>query len=324
MAGEAFAKEVSEMVDGSARISQDPEPRKNNRVHPVLKLLYKKRWAYYFIAPATILFCIFTVIPVIRSFILAFQEFRLMGNVWVGLENFKYVLTDPVFHRAMRNTAFYTVVMVPQGVLKALILASILRNLPEAVQTFFRGAYYLPGVASAVVISMVWKWIYDPNFGLFNFILGTFGFGPYPWLTSPKTSLTSIMLMGILTAPGYYIILYLAAMKKIPRELYEVADIDGATPFAKWWNVTLPLLKPTTLYITITSIIGSFQIFTSAYVMTQGGPGYSTMTVVYLIYNTAFRDFEFGLASAQAIVLAAIIVFISVYNFRVFSTDVQY
>jgi len=126
LAGEAFAKEVSEMVDGSARISQDPEPRKNNRVHPVLKLLYKKRWAYYFIAPATILFCIFTVIPVIRSFILAFQEFRLMGNVWVGLENFKYVLTDPVFHRAMRNTAFYTVVMVPQGVLKALILGEYL------------------------------------------------------------------------------------------------------------------------------------------------------------------------------------------------------
>lgn len=289
-----------------------------------IRLIRKKKWAYVFIAPDILLFLCFVLVPVARSFILAFQEFRLAGNIWVGLDNFKYVLTDPVFGAAMRNTALYTLVMVPQNIIVALILASILRHLSERAQTLFRAAYYLPGVASAVVISMVWKWIYDPNFGLFNFLLSKVGLGPYPWLTSPRTSLFSIMLMGILAAPGGFIILYLAAMKKIPRELYEVADIDGATPIRKWWNITLPLLKPTTLYLAIVSTIGSFQIFTAAYVMTQGGPGYSTTTVVYLIYNTAFRDFEFGLASAQAIILFLVIVAVSIFNFRRFSTDIQY
>lgn len=286
--------------------------------------LIKKKWAYLFILPNILIFLAFIVYPVLYSFLLSFQEYGVWGNEWIGLDNFFYLFSDYVFWQALKNTAIVTVVMVPLGIIVALLLASFLHPLSERVKGFFRMAYYLPGVASGVVMGMIWRWLYDPNFGLFNLILEKIGVAAQPWLTSPKTALGSLMLMIFMAAPGTAIILYLSAMKKIPKELYEAAEIDGAGSIIKWFKITLPLVKATTLYLVIINTIASFQIFTQIFVMTQGGPGYSTYTLVYQIYMTAFRDFEFGLASAQAMILFAIISIFSVLQFKFLSSDVEY
>lgn len=289
----------------------------------VLKQILKDRHSYFFIAPALLLFLVFVFIPVGYSVLLAFQEFGIWGNEWVGLDNFRWVFQDDIFWLAAKNTLIYTLVMVPQNVLVALTLASLIQPLSNKAQTFFRAAYYLPGVTSAVVIAMVWRWLYDVNYGLLNYLLSLVNIAPLPWLVDPGIALGSIILMSFLAAPGAGIITYLAAMNGIPESYYEAARIDGAGRLAQWWQITVPLVKPTTLYLLIMNTIYSFQVFTQVWVMTQGGPGYSTMTLVTLIYDN-FKRFDYGVASAQALVLFVIIMFFAVIQFRMSKSDVEF
>ena len=165
---------------------------------------------------------------------------------------------------------------------------------------------------------MVWKWLYNPNYGLFNQILLRLGLitEPIPWLTSTKWSLLSLILMAILSSPGSAIILYLAAMSNIPPSIYEAAALEGADEFTQWYKITVPLLNNTTLYLLVMNTIASFQVFTQVYVMTRGGPGYSSTMITPLIYFRAFKDYEFGIASAQALVLFLIILGISLIQFK--------
>ncbi|WP_324718220.1 sugar ABC transporter permease [Carboxydochorda subterranea] len=279
---------------------------------------------YLFVLPKLVLFAIFLVTPVLMGVQMAFENVQPFRSTWVGLENFRALAHDNVFWLSLRNTAIYTAVVVPVAVMTALGLASLIQPLSNVLQTFYRAAYYLPAVASAVVLALVWKWLFDYDYGLFNYLLGLLGVGKVQWLVSPDIALWSIILMAILSPPGAGVVLYLAAMNGIPRELYEAAEIDGASGFQKWWRLTVPLVTPTTLYIVVMSTIGSFQIFTNVFIMTGGGPGNATTTMVTEIYNSAFQFFNFGKASAEALVLFAIVTALAVVQFRWLSRDVQY
>ncbi|HOI36793.1 MAG TPA: sugar ABC transporter permease, partial [Bacillota bacterium] len=207
---------------------------------------------------------------------------------------------------------------------KALIISALIFPLAKPIQTFFKGAFYLPHVTSSVIISMVWLWIFNPPFGLLNYIMELLGFAPHAWLGDVRTALLSIILMQVVMGGGSSIVLITAAMGSIPYHLYEAAYLDGATKTQAFFKVTIPLLRPTILYLLVTGTISSFQVFTNVYLMTQGGPQFSTMTLVYLIYDTAFKQFRFGLASAQAVVLFAIVFALAIVQFRFLGQEVEY
>jgi multiple sugar transport system permease protein len=290
----------------------------------MFKRIWKARSGYLFILPKYILFTIFVLIPIIWSVFVSFQEYRVFGTEWVGLLNFQDVFHDDLFWTAVGNTLRYAVIVMPSSVISALILASLINPLKRGAQTFFRASFYLPTVASSVVISMVWRWIFQTRFGLANYFLSLFGAEPINWLHSSAWAMRSVIIMAVLTPPGMGIILYLAAMASIPESLYEAATIDGANRFVQWWKITLPLLKPTTLYLMIVSTIGSFQVFDQVMLMTQGGPGYATTTIVHRIYNVAFRDFQFGYAGAMSMFLFVAIITLALIQSKVLSGDVEY
>lgn len=283
---------------------------------------------YLALAPDLLVFTLFLFIPVLLAVIIAFKAYDpflgIWGSPWVGLGNFRTIFRDPAFLTALRNTFLYTLVTVPFGIAVAFTVASLLYPFGSRIQAFFRGAYYLPGVTSAVVISMVWRWIFDPTFGLANQLLAHFGLGPVPWLTSPKTAFPTIILTDLLTVPGGGVILYMAAMHRIPQDLLDSARVDGAGPIRTWLSVVLPLLKPTTLFLLIMGTIGSFQVFTKIYILTKGGPGYSTNTLVFSIYKRAFVDLDFGVAAAEALILFLITAAFAYLQFRFLASEVEY
>lgn len=287
----------------------------------VWKQMKKNYAAYLFLLPKLVLFTLFVAIPVLWAFVLSFQEYKIFGSEFAGLQNYITVFQSAAFMAALKNTLLFTIVTVPFGVITALIGASMIFALGKVSQSFFRSAFYLPTVTSMVIIAMVWRWMYNYDFGLFNYVLGWFGVDPINWLGQSSTALWALIIMQCLIPFGVGIIMYLASMGSISNALYEAAKIDGAGSLKQWWHITVPLLKPTTLYLVLLSTIGSFQVFTQIIMMTGGGPGNATETLVHLIYKTGFRDFEFGLAAAQSVVLFVIILIFSVIQFRVLRHD---
>ena len=289
-----------------------------------IKRIIKARWAYFFVAPAMIHFAVFNVYPILSTVYLSFVRFNLQGNTWVGLQNYQVAMNDPIFWKSLANTALYTMVVVPVGVGIALFLSSLIFPLKPSAQNVFKGAFYLPHVVSAVVVSMIWLWMFDSAHGLLNYLLSVMHLQPVSWLGESRTAMPSLMFMAVAGGGGAAIILYLAAMGGIPESLYEAARIDGANRWTEFWKITLPLLKPTTLYLVVMGTIGSFQVFTSIYMMTRGGPNFATATIVYRIYQTAFEFLKLGRASAMALVLALIIIAISAIQFKLLGTEVEY
>ena len=297
------------------------------RKDSLAKRIFKSRWAYIFIAPAVIHFLVFNAYPIGATVYLSFVRFNLQGNTWIGMRNYQIALAEPVFWRSLANTALYTMVVVPVGISIALFLSALIFPLRSSAQNFYKGAFYLPGVVSAVVVSMIWLWMFDSAHGLLNYLLPLATGGmmkPIAWLGDAHIALPSLMFMAVAGGSGGAVILYLAAMGGIPATLYEAARIDGANRWTEFWRITLPLLKPTTLYLAIMGTIGSFQVFTSIYMMTRGGPNYATTTVVYRIYETAFEFLKLGRASAMALILALIIIGVSIVQFKVLGTEVEY
>lgn len=282
-------------------------------------------WAYMFILAPVLLFLIFTLYPVLTALVMSFQKYNIMNSTWVGLDNYERLVKDETFWKSIKNTVIFTVGTVPVNILITFVLSYFIYQMKSKWQTFFKATMYLPAVASGVTISIVWLAIFDPtDLGLLNRFLGLFGLDPVIWLGQSGTALFSLILMNWLGSHGAGIILYLAAMGGIPKSLYEAADIDHASGWTQFSKITWPLLKPTTLYLLVTGVITSFQVFISVYLMTQGGPNFATTTIAYLIYETAFKFYEFGLASAQSFVLAIIIIVISVIQFKYFSSDIEY
>ncbi|RJP18448.1 MAG: extracellular solute-binding protein [Candidatus Abyssobacteria bacterium SURF_5] len=296
---------------------------------PVLYLVRRRLEslsAYAFLFPALAIFAVFLLFPLVWVLLLTFQDFTFAQArpSWVGFRNLAAAVNDPVFRQAAINTLVYTVVVVPVNVVSALVVASLICPLSNRVRGFFRGAYYLPGVASVVVLTMAWRWMFNESFGILNAGLGFFGLPGVHWLTDSRIALWSVILTSIARPPGGPVLIYLAALDAIPKSLYDAGELDGASAFSKWWHLTLPLLRPTTLFLALTITIASFQVFTQVFILTDGGPGYATEVVAHRIYTAAIRDFEFGVAAAMSVLLFAIIMLASIVQYRFFRSDVEY
>ena len=272
----------------------------------------KERWIIFsFLAPNIMGFLIFTLIPVFATGVISLTEWNLIGEMeFVGLENYFKVFETKRFYQVMGNTLFYTIATVPLGLFLALCL-SVLMNRKIRGITAYRTIYYLPVVSSGVAIAMLWKYLYADNVGLLAMVWKFFGAEAPRWLTSTKWSMTAISIMSVWKGLGGTIVLLLAGLQSISPSYYEAAKIDGANGWQQFTNVTIPLLTPTLFFQLIMSIINSFQVFDATAILTEGGPGFSSTSIVYYIYTSAFKDLKFGYACALAMVLFFIILVIT-------------
>ncbi len=289
------------------------------------KLKKDTMWAYVFILVPLCTFTIFTLYPVVSAAITSFQEYKPMGSEWVGLDNYVHTLKNDLFYKALWNTFVYAIITVPVSMLLSFSISIMILPYRKKIQTVFKAAYYLPAIASGVALSFVWKWIYDPmSTGLLNSVLGAFGVPNQNWLGSGNTAMASLIIMAVFAGLGQNVIIYKAALLGVDSTYYEAADIDGATFWQKVRYIVWPLVKPTTVFLAITGVINGLQSFQNAYLMTGGGPDNATTMAGLLIFNRAFKYFEYGEACAQALLLAAIIAVFSIFQFRLNSADVEY
>lgn len=283
--------------------------------------IVKQRWAYYFLLPGMILFAIFSIYPVLETIRLSFYNYTLQGQDFTGLANYLRLFTDKQFLKVFLNGFKYVALLVPSVVLLALFISGAVMNAKPAVQSFVRGAFYLPTVVGGVIISAVWLWMYHPLNGLFNYIVKFFGGDPILWLADTRYAMPSLALVVLTWTVGTPIIIFIAAQLGISPELYEAARIDGATPRQLYFRITLPLMKPVIIFVVINQIIAVFQLWEVVYLLTGGGPNYSTMSMGYLIYNTAFVSGKFGLAAAQGVILTLTILLFSWISLRATRED---
>lgn len=276
-------------------------------------------WAL--LAPWLITLVVFWVYPLLYALVLSFSKYRTLTNEisLVGLENYVRVFNDPSFWQALRNTTVFTIGTVPLTTCFALILAEAVRRRSPRIASFFRASYFLPSVTSLVVLALVFTNLYARD-GYVNILCAMIGL-PHPeqgWLLSTTTALASIMAMDVWISTGYYMVLFLAGMEAIPKDLYEAATLAGATKWQQFVRITLPLLRSTMLFVVVINSIKSFQIFVEVYVMTKGGPLGSTTTLVYEVYHQAFEQSDsMGYASALAYVIFAILLAVSFLQMRV-------
>jgi multiple sugar transport system permease protein len=282
-------------------------------------------WGYVFIAPLLIDFLLFTGAMAVRAVTLSFQELRGGQFRWVGVDNYAFSLGDDLFWNALRNTLVYTTAVVLGGLLLALPLAAFIVARRPRTQTVLKGAIYLPGVVSTVALSMVWLYLYQPMFGLLNFLLTTVGLPAQQWLASPALALPSIILMTLVSASGVAVVLLTASMGSIPKDYYDAAMIDGGGTWAQFRHVTVPLVRPVVLYLLVIGFVSHFQVFEQIYVMTNGGPGFppATETVALRIFN-AISGIRLGQAAADSVLLFVFIALFAFIQFRVLSSDVEY
>lgn len=271
-----------------------------------------------FILPNFVGFAILTLLPVLALFFLAFTGWNAFGNApWVGLDNFTRMIGDRLFHEALYNTVYYTAFHVPLTFAASLGLALLLNRKLRGV-AFFRTAAFFPYITSIVAIAVVWNMLFSPEFGPINQFLQALGVSDPPgWTSSTDWSMPAVIIVATWREMGYYMLLFLAGLQTIPADLYEAARVDGAGAWQRFWNVTLPGLRPTTFFVTVMLMIGSFKIFDLILVMTNGGPGTSTVVLSQFIYRKAFVENQFGYASAASIVLFLICITVTVVQFLV-------
>ncbi len=289
------------------------------------KMKKEAMWAYVFILVPLCTFIVFTLYPVISAAVISFQKYKPLGSEWVGLDNYINTFKNGLFYKALKNTLVYSIITVPVSMLLSFMISIMILPFRKKLQSVFKAAFYLPAIASGVALSFVWKWIYDPlPSGLLNNVVKMFGLSNQNWLGSQKTAMLSLIIMAVFAGLGQNVIIYTAALLGIDSTYYEAADIDGATFFQKVRYVVWPIVKPTTVFLTITGVINGFQSFQNAYLMTGGGPDNATTMAGLLIFNRAFTYFEYGEACAQALILAAIIAVFAVLQFKLSSGDVEY
>jgi len=280
-------------------------------------------YGYAFMAPWIVGFLVFTAGPMIATLVLGlYRTDFLTVTEFVGLRWYTNVLADRLVHKALANTAIYVFSMVPLSTVLALMIA-VLLNQGIRGQSVWRTIYYLPSVVSGVAVSLLWRWLYQPDVGLFNSILAWFGIQGPRWIYSQEWAMPSIILMS-LWGSGSAMLTFLAGLRGIPTALYEAAEIDGAGPFRKFFSITIPMLTPTIFFNVVMNIIASWQVFTSALVMTDGGPNNATLTMVLHVYRTAFQNSYFGYASAQAWVLFLVVIVFVLLALRSARAWVQY
>lgn len=285
-------------VEGGARTA--PSPRGG--------LLRGQRRAGWWLAfPATSHLILFVLVPAVVSLVLSFYDYGFLAAPrFIGLANYVALASDPRFATAMVNTIVFAGIVVPVSMAISLAIAVALNQKLKG-RGWFRVAFYLPQVTATLAVAIVWTSLYNPDHGLFGGVLNLFGFGRVAWLQDPDFALTAIIIMSIWQALGFKVILYLAGLQNLPEEVLEAAEIDGASAWRRFRYVTLPMLSPTHVFVVITSVIASFQVFDQVYAMTKGGPVYSSTVITYEIYLNAFQRFKFGYACAEAVILFLLI-----------------
>lgn len=283
---------------------------------------------YTFLAPAYVIFTLFIFIPVGRSVYLSLFEYSLLSMrapFFVGFENYIEMINDKVFWTSLKNTAVYVLGTVPVRLALSLFIAVLLDSGRLYFRNFFRTCYFLPVVTSMVACAIIWRLIFDAGpAGIANRFIGLFGGTTKGWLADSSLAMLSVIIMSVWKDLGYCMMIYLAGLQGISLELYEASSIDGATGWQKFWYVTLPMLKPTTFFIVTTQIISSFQVFTQTYVMTGGGPGYSTTTLINYLYQLGFNEYRMGYASTVAFMLFVGLLVLSAILRRVFQAEELY
>ncbi|MEJ5228641.1 MAG: sugar ABC transporter permease [Pseudothermotoga sp.] len=290
----------------------------------LFKRIYKDRYGYFFLLPHFIFFLIFFLIPVGSGVYLSLFDYNVFSKTFIGLENYKEIFSDWLFKKALINTFIYTFGVVPLWLGKALLVTVLIYPFRKPIKTFFKTVFYLPHVTSSVIISLIWLWIFNPTFGLLNYFMKLLGLNPVIWLGNKLTAMPSLIAMQVIMGGGSTIVLLSAAMASIPEYYFESAKLEGANSWKIFTKITIPLLKPTILYALVMGMIANFQTFSNIYVMTQGGPEFSTITVAYLVYTTAFRDYNLGLASAMSMVMFVILVGLGIIQFKWLGSNVQY
>ena len=283
------------------------------------------RSAYLLISPYLLFLAVFLIYPVFFSIWLTFHDWNIVSPEipFVGLENYRRLLGDELFYKALWNTFRFIMINIPLQIVLALLLAVAL-NQPIKGRGFFRAAYFLPVVTSGVVISFLWSWMLSTDDGIINEVLGWFGIGPIPWLTSETWSIPSIAWVAAWKNLGYYVVIFLAGLQSIPKTLYEAARIDGAGPVQIFFRITLPMLNPAMLLVLVMSTINGFQLFTEPFIMTGGGPANSSLSVVMYIYKNAFQSLDMGYAATIGLALTLIILTVSLLQKKLLERDAYY
>jgi multiple sugar transport system permease protein len=269
----------------------------------------ESRTGWTFALPALLLIGIFFAIPVLGAFALSFTDFDIYSigepgsTRFVGLRNYIDLFQAPLFLTALKNTFYFVIVGGPLNAAVSLAAALLVNAKAVRFKPFFRSALFAPWVTTLVAVALVWRYIYHPQYGILNALLGALGVAPIDWLGSTTWSMPSIILLSVWKNFGYNMLIFLAGLQSIPEELYEAARLDGANSWQQFRHVTLPMLGPTFVFVGIVTMIASFQIFSEPYVMTQGGPLKSTLTLVLYMYEEGFRWWRLGLAAAIAVIL---------------------
>ena len=271
-----------------------------------------------FLAPTVIGLGLFTFLPILASVVLAFFSWDIITLPrFVGLENFVDIAADPTIRVSFLNTIGFVVVAVTLQLAVALVLAVLVNTrMPRLLKSFFRSVLFFPLVLSAASVSIIMGYLFNENFGLVNHVLNLLGMADVPWLTSTHGAMIVVILVYVWQNFGFSFLLFLGGLSSIPKEVYEAAQVDGATGWKQFWRITFPLVSPTTLVASVMAIISALQIFDQPYVLTRGGPGDSTRTAVMVIYESAFKQLEFGRASAIGIVLTVVIMLVTAVQFR--------
>lgn len=284
---------------------------------------YSRRAPYFFLAPALFMLCVFFFFPVIASLFMSFTDFDIYGLSdislvrIVGLDNYSELLRDPLFWTALKNTFYFVLIGGPLSIAVSLGAALLINSKLARLKGLFRLVYFTPVVTTLVSVAIVWRYIYHPRFGLLNYILDIFGIQTVDWLGDPFWAMPSIIILAVWKNFGYNMIIFIAGLQNIPEELYEASKIDGANAVSQFMSITLPMLAPTMLFVGIITMIGYFQLFAEPYVMTQGGPVNSTLSIVLYMYQEGFRWWNMGYAASLAFVLFIIIFIGTLIQLRV-------
>lgn len=273
-------------------------------------------WAALFLLPNLLIFLTFNVGPLLFSLAMTTMDWQLVKPPsFSGSANLERLVEDEVFWTSLGNTFAYVIMYVPSVTVLSFLVAVVLDRKLRGI-TLFRTAFFMPSIVLFVSAAMLWQWLYEPQNGLFNHLLAQVGIVGPPWLASKQWALPSIVLVSVWRHVGYYAVIYLAGLQAIPDEYHEAAKVDGADGLQRLWYITVPLIFPTTFFVVVTLLIASFQIFGEVFVMTKGGPGYATTTIVYHVYRSAFETFRMGYAALLAWVLFAIIFAITMLQWR--------
>lgn len=283
----------------------------------------QERAAWGFVAPALVALGLFFFLPVAAALVLSFTDFDIyavadIGNLrFVGLDNYIHLLETPLFWKALGNTAWFVILGVPLSIMMSLAAALLLDNKLARFKGFFRTVYFAPVVTTLVAVAVIWRYLLHTKYGLVNWALGGIGIGPIDWLGDPRWSMPAIVLFAVWKNFGYNMIIILAGLQTIPEELHEAARIDGASAFQRLRHVTIPGLAPVLLVVSILTMAGYFQLFAEPYVITQGGPVESTVSILYFMYEQGFRWWNLGFASAIAFVLFLIMFALTLVQLKV-------